>query len=65
MFQKIDKHMKKQKENPAEQFKPSAEDKFPTLTQQYWANPNDQKGTIETCSYHAGIKEKSRRMEGV
>lgn len=65
MFEKINKHMKGQKENPAEQFKPSAEDKFPRLTQEYWANPNAQKGTIETCSYHAGIKESSVRKEGV
>lgn len=65
MFQAIKKHMKGQKENPAEHFKPSHEDKFPKLTEQYWAHPNDSKGTIETCSYKAGIKEKSMRKEGL
>lgn len=65
MLEKISKHMKPQKENPAEQFRPSQEDKFPTLTQHYWANPNSQRGVIETCSYGAGIKETSRREEGI
>ena len=65
MFKKIDKHMSDKVPNPAEQFKPSHEDKFPKLTEQYWANPNEAKGTIERCSYHSGLKEFSRHKEGI
>ena len=65
MFKKIDKHMPAQKENPAEHMKPTKEDKFPRLTEQYWANPNSAEGIIEKCSYHAGIKEVSKHKEGL
>lgn len=65
MFKEIKKHMEAQKENPAEHFRPSAEDKFPRLTQEYWSNPNSSRGKIETCSYKAGIKEQYERSEGI
>ena len=65
MFKEIKKHMNEHVPNPAKEFKPSAEDKFPNLTEQYWANPNESKGTIERCSYHSGLKEKSMHKEGL
>jgi len=65
MFKKINKHMEKQKENPAEHFRPSQEDKFPKLTEMYWANPNSQRGVIEICSYKSGLPESERKTEGV
>lgn len=65
MFKEIKKHMPGQKENPAEHFQPSAEDKFPTLTQHYWKDPNSQKGVIEVYSCHGATEMKHRREEGV
>jgi hypothetical protein len=65
MFKEVKKHMHEHVENPAKKFKPTDEDKMPTLTQTYWANPNSQRGEIEICSYGAGIKETTRRSEGV
>lgn len=65
MFVKIEKHMKGQKENPANKFKPSHEDVFPTLTETYWADPNSERGTIEICSYKSGLKESAKKTEGV
>lgn len=65
MFKKMNKHMSDRVPNPAEEFKPSSQDKFPNLTQEYWKNPNSARGAIETCSYHSGIKESSKRSEGI
>ena len=65
MFKKINKHMPDKVPNPAEEFRPSKEDKFPNLTAEYWADPNSQRGMIETCSYSSGIKESSKRSEGI
>ena len=65
MFKEIKKHMKPQKENPAEHFKPTKEDVFPTLTQSYWANPNSAKGTIVTSNESSGVCIETRRHEGI
>lgn len=39
----------KSQPDPAEQFKPSEEDKFPDLTREYWKNPNAQRGKMHIC----------------
>lgn len=64
MFKKIDKHMKGQKENPAEHMKPTHEDEFPKLTQTYWANPNSSQAIIETKAESSGKCVVTRRHEG-
>lgn len=67
MFEKIDKHMKAQKENPAEDFQLTHEAKFqmPTLEKMYWANPNDQKGSFARCAYDVGgIRAEVHYKEG-
>jgi hypothetical protein len=37
-----------QKDAP-EQFRSGPEDRFPSLTQDYWKNPNSSKGRISLC----------------
>lgn len=64
MFQKINKHMKGQKENPAEHMKPTHEDVLPTLTQTYWANPNSSEGIIKTSAESSGKCVVTTRHEG-
>lgn len=65
MFPEVKKHMKGQKENPAEKFRPTHEDEMPKLTERYWANPNSQEALIVTKAESSGKCVYSKRKEGV
>lgn len=79
-MEKINKHMKGQKQNPAEEFRLTNEDEFkkPSLEEVYWKNPNSARGTIAMCTqarnelpegprpYETSpIKVETRRTEGI
>ncbi len=56
-MKKMSPHMQGQKETVPEQMKLTKEARYqaPTLEEMYWANPNEQKGSIARCVYDGGV----------